>query len=600
MQSFALHDTKDLGAAGSTALGIVRNDSHHWGRRPTSQKALLACLCAILAAAPTSAVAQTQSGPFEVANLAERLGFDQSVTFGNPQKSSVILETTGPGTAIFDYDGDGDNDVLIANGVTLSEHREGTGSPSMLYRNDGPDGFTNVAGAAGLAKLGWGQGVCTGDVDRDGDEDLLITYFGSDTLYINDGKGGFEDGTKAAGLPTSGVRWGAGCAFFDYDRDGRLDLFISNYVDMTLEQMPKPGSAASCYWQKLPVFCGPRSLPKARNYLYRNQGDGTFEDVSESAGILEPGKRFGLGVLAADFNNDGWTDVYVACDQTPSLLYENQRDGSFAERGLEAGVAYNFHGALQAGMGVAAADIDGNGFLDIVKTNFQGDLPSLYMNEDGVFYEDLAREAGLGANKLLGWGVLFLDWDADGLEDILMAHGHIYPEVAEAGIGERYRQPTVLYRGRPNGRFEDVTDQAGPGLAIPRAARGMASGDLDGDGRPEVVVVDLHARPAVLKNEAASGNFLRLELRGTESNRSAIGARVELTTESGKNMIRDVVGGGSFFSQSERALYFGLGSLKAAETLKVRWPNGRLDEFQDVAAGAYQLKEGGKLRESSR
>jgi len=542
----------------------------------------LFCLCA---------GAQTAPPGFRVVDLAEPLGLTETTVFGSPETSSVILETTGPGTAIFDYDGDGDNDVFVANGVTLKQHAEGDGGPSALYRNDGPDGFANVAVQAGLTKIGWAQGVCAADYDNDGDDDLFVAYHGVDTLYRNDGRGRFTDHTNAAGLPTSGTRWGAGCAFLDYDRDGLLDLFVSNYVEMTLDEMPEPGSAASCYWQKLPVFCGPRSLPKARNYLYRNQGDGSFEDVSEAAGILNPGKRFGLGVVAADFNNDGWTDVYVACDQTPSLLYENQTDGTFTERGLEAGVAYNFHGALQAGMGVSVADVDDNGFLDIVKTNFQGDLPSFYLNEDGVFYEDLAREAGLGANKLLGWGVLFLDWDADGREDVLMAHGHIYPEVAQAGIGESYRQPTVLYRGLSGARFADVTAESGPGLSVGRAARGMAAGDLDGDGRPEVVVVDLHSRPSVLANQAEAGNFFRIELEGAESNRSAIGARVEITTASGKQF-QDVVGGGSFFSESERARYFGLGSLKSVDRLRVTWPSGRTDEFESLPAGAYNLKEG--------
>lgn len=545
---------------------------------------------------PTNSSAQAPRIRF--IDIASSLEINQEVFFGATKKSSFIVETTGVGAAIFDADRDGDNDVLIVNGVSLEQYRNGDGEPSVLYLNNGAGKFESVSESNGFSKVGWGQGVCSGDYDNDGDPDLLITYHGVDSLYRNRGDGVFAEVTEAAGLPTEGVRWGSGCAFLDYDNDGYLDLFIANYVDMTIEEMPAPGSSAGCYWKKLPVFCGPRSLPKARNWLYRNRGDGTFQDVSEPAGILKPGKRYGLGVIAADFNNDGHIDIYVACDQTPSLLYENQGDGTFLERGVEAGVAYNFHGALQAGMGVDAADFDGNGFLDLVKTNFQGDLPSLYVNEDGVFYEDLAQMAGLGANKLLGWGVLFSDFDADGKPDILMAHGHIYPEVDAADMGESYLQPTVLYRHLDSGRFEDVTAASGPALATPRPARGMAAGDLDGDGRPEIVIANLNAKPSVLRNEGEPGAFLSIELEGVESNRSAIGARVEIESGERKQM-QDVVGGGSYFSQSEPALYFGLGDVAQVDLVAVRWPGGRTQTFQDVAANRkYFLREGGELSDA--
>lgn len=528
-------------------------------------------------------------------DISESIGITTPVTFGERDKSRYIVETTGVGTAVLDFDGDGHNDVLVVNGITLQQHRNGGGNPSMLYRNDGAGQFSEMGAEAGLGKVGWAQGVCVGDYDNDGAPDVLITYHGTDTLYRNDGAGGFVDVTAEAGLPVEGVRWGSGCAFLDFDNDGYLDLFIANYVDMTIDEMPEPGSSAGCYWKSLPVFCGPRSLPKARNWLYRNRGDGTFDDVSEPAGILEPGKRFALGVVAADFNNDGLIDIYVACDQTPSLLYENQGDGRFKERGVEAGVAYNFHGALQAGMGVAVADYDGNGYLDIVKTNFQGDLPSLYVNEDGVFYEDLSQVAGLGANKFLGWGALFQDFDADGAPDLLMAHGHIYPDIDQADIGESYRQPTVLYRNLQNGRFEDVTATSGPGLATARPARGMASGDLDADGRPEVVIVNLNEPPTILRNQGRQGAFLSLRLEGRESNRSAIGARVEVEA-GGNKLMQDVTGGGSYYSQSDLALYFGLGDATIVDRIAVRWPSGNRQTFEDVAVNSrYALIEGEDL-----
>jgi len=306
-------------------------------------------------------------------------GLKETNTFGGKTQKTFILESTGNGVAIFDYDGDGHNDIFIANGTTL----QGEGGPSFLYHNDGKGNFTLVSDAAGITKKGWAQGVCAGDYDNDGRTDLLVTYYGTNVLYRNLGNGRFADVTKQAGLPVTGVRWGAGCSFTDYDRDGKLDLFISNYVDLDMNATPKPGQDPTCQFKGLPTACGPRGLPAAANVLYHNNGDGTFTDVSVPAGILKPGRRYGLGVVAADFDNDGWPDIYVACDMTPSLLYHNLGNGKFEERAVESGVAYNFDGRLQAGMGVAVADYDGNGFLDIAKTNFSGDLTSLFKNEDG-------------------------------------------------------------------------------------------------------------------------------------------------------------------------------------------------------------------------
>ena len=549
--------------------------------------------CVTLAVAMSLGVsAAPGQGNVEFVDIAGEAGLAGSVHYGDAAKNSYLLETTGTGAAIFDFDSDGDNDILIVNGVTLEEHRDGGGRPSYLYRNDGKGKFTEIAEQAGIAKVGWGQGVCVGDYDNDGAPDLLVTYHGVDALYHNRGDGSFEEVTQEAELPTDGVRWGAGCAFFDYDKDGLLDLFVANYVDMPLDEMPEPGSSKSCYWRNLPVSCGPRSLPKARNYLYRNRGDGRFEDVSRAAGIMEPGPRYALGVLAADFNNDSWTDLYVACDQSPSLLYENRGDGTFIERGLEAGVAYNFHGVLQAGMGVATADYDGDGFLDIAKTNFQGDLPSLYVNEDGEFYEDFAQQAGLGAHKLLGWGVLFEDLDQDSWPDLFMANGHIYPEVDGAGIGESYRQTTLFYRNRRDGRFADMTSEAGPALHQPRPARGVASGDIDGDGRPEILIVNLHEPPSLLKNAASDGAYVSLLLEGAQSNRSAIGARVALEA-GGRIQIRDVTGGGSYYSHSASALFFGLGAADKVERVAIAWPSGTKQEFGNLEANVrYRIVEG--------
>jgi enediyne biosynthesis protein E4 len=534
-------------------------------------------------------------GTYSLLDVTDAWGLGAPITYGNTEKNVYILETTGTGAAVVDYDSDGDNDVVLVNGTTL-EAGSGAGAPlSKLYRNDGGH-FVDVAWEAGLTRRGWGQGVCVGDYDNDGHPDLAMGYFGGPALYHNLGDGRFSEVAEKSGLQQDG-RWTGACAFLDYDNDGLLDLFFSRYVDLDLAKTPKPGERADCNWKGMPVWCGPRGLPPALNSLYRNLGNGRFEEVSEKAGILKPGGRFALGVTAADFNNDNRIDIYVACDMTPSLLYINQGDGTFKEVGSISGAAFSMDGQLQAGMGVAVADYDGNGFLDIIKTNFSGDLPSLYNNEDGEFFEDVSAAAGLGKHRLLGWGVLFEDFDADSKPDILIANGHIYQEVDRYPIGETYRQPTILYRNLGKGRFEDVTKSAGPALQVNRTARGMAAGDLDGDGRPEVVIVNVNDKPAVLRNAAKQGNFFSIRLEGKKSNRSAIGARVTITAN-GVAQVREVTGGGSYYSQSDFALYFGLAAATKVDTVKVRWPSGAEQEMKAVAANKrYRLTEGGALTE---
>ena len=510
-------------------------------------------------------------------DTASDWGFQEANQYGNSVKNTYILETTGNGVAILDFDGDGRNDVFITNGTTL-ERKPGEGPGLLLYHNETSGRFREMGSAAGLNVSGWAQAACAADFDNDGKTDVAVTYYGFNRLFRNVG-GRFQEVTEASRLPVSGTRWGSGCAWVDYDRDGFVDLFVANYVNLDLKTTPKPGQRPECVWKGIPVMCGPVGLPKALNVLYRNRGDGTFEDVSAKAGVLTPGGRYGLGVAVADFNNDGWPDIYVACDQTPSLLYENKRDGTFVERGVEAGVAYNADGRVQAGMGVAIADINGDGFLDIAKTNFSGDLPSLFINEDGRFFRETARDAGLGAHQLLGWGAAFLDADEDGLPDLIMANGHVYPEIDQSKIGERYRQLTLLYRNAGGGKFEDITASGGAPFRAHRPARGLAVGDLDGDGRPEIVIVNMNEPPTVLKNESPRGNWIRVTLEGTKSNRSAIGARVTVES-SGRRQMADLASGGSYYSQNELALYFGLGKAAKVERLTIRWPDG---SSQDIS-----------------
>ncbi|HEU0004740.1 MAG TPA: CRTAC1 family protein [Terriglobia bacterium] len=513
--------------------------------------------------------------------IASRAGLVHTNVYGGRSRKDYILETTGNGAAIFDFDGDGWSDLLFSNGRTLEQAEAVQPNALVLYRNDGTGHFSDITAKAGLEVKGWAQGLCVGDFDNDGQSDVLVTFYGHNRLYRNSGSGSFSDVTARAKLPASGTRWGSGCSFLDYDRDGWLDLFVANYVDLDLGKTPRPGQNPNCFWKGIPVMCGPRGLPPGHNVLYHNQGDGTFADVSEPAGILKPGGRYGLGAVASDFDNDGWADIYVACDQTPSLFYRNRGNGAFEERGIPAGVAYNFDGHAQAGMGVAVADYDANGFFDIVKTNFSGDLPSLYNNEDGKFFSDLSKQAGLAANQLLGWGVLFLDADEDGRKDILMANGHVYPEVDTASTGDRYLQKTLLYRNLGNGRFSDISDASGPAFKSLRPGRGTASGDLDGDGYPEVVIVNMNERPNLLKNEGNLQHAVVVSLSGTTSNRSAIGARVTLEA-GGLRQVDEVRSGGSFYSHSDLALHFGVGGATMLDRLDVRWPNGKIQSWRDL------------------
>jgi len=529
---------------------------------------------------PTAPILNQSATRIRYSDFAGQSGIVHSNTYGGRSRKDYILETTGNGAAIFDFDGDGWSDLLFTNGRTLEQDENAQPAALVLYRNDGTGHFSDVTAKAGLETKGWAQGLCVGDFDNDGHPDVLATFYGHNRLYRNSGSG-FSDVTARAKLPASGTRWGAGCSFLDYDLDGWLDLFVANYVDLDLGKTPKPGQNANCFWKGIPVMCGPRGLPFGHNVLYHNQRDGTFVDVSEPAGILKPGGRYGLGVVASDFDNDGWTDIYVACDQTPSLFYRNRGNGTFEERGSQAGVAYNFDGHAQAGMGVAVADYDGNGFFDIVKTNFSGDLPSLYNNEDGKFFSDLSKQAGLAANQLLGWGVLFLDVDEDGRKDLLLANGHVYPEVDTASTGDRYLQKTLLYRNLGNGRFSDISDVSGPAFKSLRPGRGMASGDLDGDGHPEVVIVNMNERPNLLKNEGSVQHAIVVSLVGTTSNRSAIGARVTLEA-GGLRQMDEVRSGGSFYSHSDLALHFGVGRAATLDRLDVRWPNGKIQSWQDL------------------
>ncbi|MGB6885629.1 MAG: CRTAC1 family protein, partial [Candidatus Acidiferrum sp.] len=433
-----------------------------------------------------------------------------------------------------------------------------------------------------------GQGVCVGDYDNDGFDDIYITSFGKNVLYHNNGTGTFTDVTEKAGVGTNGKRWNTGCAFVDYDRDGHLDLFVANYIDLDLATAPAPESGP-CEYKGVLVACGPPGLLGGKNILFHNNGDGTFTDVSERSGILQANGTFGLGVLTADFNNNGWPDIYVANDSTASALYENKKNGTFSDVAMEAGCALSADGKPQAGMGVSAGDYDLDGNLDIVKTNFAGDTPSLYHNIGGGNFEDVTFTAGLGKHtQYLGWGCGFFDMDNDGWPDILICNGHVYPEVEQLRTEAGYAQQKILYRNLRDGHFEDVSSQGGPGIMVPAPSRGAAFGDFDNDGDIDVVVNTINDFPQLLRCDSRIGNnWLKIKTIGTKSNRSGIGARLRCVTHppgeaKPHQQIDEVRSGGSYISQNDLRVHFGIGKAEKVELLEIRWPSGAVDTLKDV------------------
>ena len=532
-------------------------------------------------------------------NVARESGLNAKTIFGGDHKNKYLLETTGCGVAFYDYDNDGWLDIFLVNGTRLEGFPAGSEPTSHLFRNNRDGTFTDVTLKAGVAHSGWGQGCCVGDYDNDGWDDLFVTYFGKDVLYHNNGDGTFTDVSQKAGVAGNGKRWNTGCAFVDYDRDGKLDLFVANYIDMDLATAPVPESGP-CLYKSVMVACGPPGLQGGKNILYHNNGDGTFTDVSEAAGILGASGTYGLGVLTADFDNDGWPDIYVADDSTASALYQNKKNGKFQDIAIEAGCALSPDGKPQAGMGVSAADYDMDGNLDIVKTNFAGDTPSLYHNQGGANFEDTTFTAGLGAHtQFLGWGCCFFDMDNDGWPDILICNGHVYPEVEQLKTEAGYAQRKLLYQNLRNGHFADVSFQAGPGISEPSPSRGAAFGDFDNDGDVDIVVNTVNDYPQLLRCDSKlANNWIKVRTIGTKSNRSGIGARLTCVSQAPgepkpHRQIDEVRSGGGYFSQNDLRVHFGLGKAEKVDLLEIRWPSGQIDTLKDVKANhVIYVKEG--------
>jgi len=536
----------------------------------------------------------TSAPKVQFQDIAAKAGLTARHVTGAQSEKKYIIETTGSGVALFDYDNDGWLDVFLVNGTTLEGFPKGQEPTNHLYRNNKNGTFSDVTEKANLARSGWGQGACVGDFDNDGYDDLFVTYWGQNALYRNNRNGTFTDVTEKAGLLHKDVRWSTGCSFLDYDKDGDLDLFVANYVDFDISKTPAKGSNQYCLWKGVPVMCGPRGLPAGRNILYQNNGDGTFTDVSEKSGVARPTGRYAFTSLVSDYDNDGWPDIYVACDSTPNILYHNEGDGTFTDIGLISGTAVNEDGQEQAGMGVSAADYDLDGFFDIVKTNFADDVPTLYHNSGDGSFVDVTYTAQLGVNtRFLGWGAGFFDFDHDGRKDIFMVNGHVYPEVEALNANSPYKQERALFWNLRNGTFLDISAQAGQGILDRRSSRGAAVGDLDNDGGLEIVVNNMNDTPSLLKNYGEKQNWILIKTVGSKSNRDGIGARVTVVA-AGLKQMDEVRSGGSYISQNDLRLHFGIGGATRVERVEILWPSGRKESFENLKANQVAVLEEGK------
>ncbi len=520
-------------------------------------------------------------------DVAGKAGLNDIFYCGSDTAKKYIIETLGNGVALIDYNNDGFPDVFFVTASRLEGFSPGQEPSNHLYRNNRDGTFTRVTQEAGLVQSGWGQGVCAGDFDNDGFVDLFVTYFGQNRLYHNAGNGRFIDVTREAGLLQE-TRWATGCAFLDYDRDGKLDLFVANYIVFEKEKIPPPGASPNCRWKGIAVMCGPKGLPGGTNQLFHNEGSGRFRNVSGPSLVSAAKDRYSLSVTTLDFDHDGWPDIYVAVDSQASILYRNNHDGTFTDVAVEAGVAYRDDGHEQAGMGSAAGDFDGDGRLDLVKTNFIDDTANLYRNSGDGSFEDVTHSTGLARNtKFMGWGTAFLDFDNDGWPDIFMVNGHVYPEIESKAENSAYRQRSILYRNLDGKKMEDVSEGAGPGVKARRSSRGLAIGDFDNDGNIDIFVNNMNETPSLLRNSGSGRHFTSLRLVGAKSNRSAIGARVTVTAGA-RRQVQEVRSGSTFLSQSDLRLHFGLADSETVSKIEIEWPYANLREtLADVPADRF-------------
>jgi enediyne biosynthesis protein E4 len=534
-----------------------------------------------------AAVSTPASSPVQYIDVAEQAGLKVPNVWGGVEHKRIIIETKGSGIAFFDYDNDGWLDIYLTNGNRLDEHWSAEKEPTThLYKNNRDGTFTDVTAESGLGRTGWQTGICVGDYDNDGWDDLFCTFWGRNILFHNNGNGTFSDVTQKAGLTQAKGRWGTGSSFLDYDRDGHLDLFVCNFVYLDPDKPPNTSDMNFCQWKGVPTMCGPRGLPGDTNILYHNNGDGTFTDVSEKAGILKPGPRYSITSVSYDFDNDGWPDIYVAVDSEPSILFKNNHDGTFTDVAVMAGCAYNDDGHEQAGMGLGVADYDCDGWFDIFKTNFADDTCNLYHNNGDGTFSDLSFNSGVGINNnYVAWGCGFIDYDNDGWSDIVQINGHVYPEIDKYNFGETFKNPRLVYKNLGNGRFKDVSSEMGPGITAHFSSRGAAFGDYDNDGGMDILILNMNELPSLLHNVGGSKqNWIKLKLVGTKCNRTAIGARARVIT--GKHIQMDEVSsGGSVMSQNDLRLHFGLGTVETIDAIEIKWPTTqKIERFTQVKA----------------
>jgi hypothetical protein len=531
--------------------------------------------------APTSATALPPFSRF--VDVGASAGLTKTMIYGVPDHMTYIVESNGGGCAFFDYDNDGWMDIFIVGGRLLKEIPRD--ASNRLYHNNRDGTFTDVTEKAGLFDCGWANGVCVGDYNNDGFEDLFVTYYGQNKLYRNNGDGTFADVTEKAGLLYPHTRFGSGCTFLDYNRDGLLDLFVSNYVEIDLATAPRPSlDVPNCNYEGVPTSCGPVGLPAPPHFLYRNNGDGTFTDVSKESGVAAMRGSFGFTAVAFDADEDGWQDIFVACDSTPSLMLMNNRDGTFREEALLRGVALGTGGELLGGMGAYAGDYDLDGHLDIVKTHFQNQSTGLYRNNGKGEFDDVTGPAGFSSERrFISWGTGIVDFDNDGYPDVVVVTGTVYPELEKVYAKYPALSPRLMYRNQGNGKFVQLGDEAGPGISAKHSSRGCAFGDFDNDGDIDMVIMNRNEPPSLLRNDAPSGNhWLKIRLEGTKSNRSALGSRVILHYGD-KVQAQCLTSQSSFLSSNDPRLHFGLGKVTIAD-FEVYWPTGARENFSGIAA----------------
>ena len=529
-------------------------------------------------------------------DVAQQAGLTTPNVWGGIDTKRIIIETKGSGLAFFDYDNDGWLDIYLTNGSRLDAHwAPGREPATHLYKNNRDGTFTDVTDKSGLGRTGWQTGVCVGDYDNDGWDDLFCKFWGHNILFHNNGNGTFTDVTRKAGLAQEKGRWGTGCTFLDYDRNGFLDLFVCNFVKLDPDKPLSTSDMSFCQWKGVPTMCGPRGLPGDTDILYHNNGDGTFTDVSEKAGILKPGPRYSISATSYDFDNDGWPDIYVAVDSEPSMMFKNNHDGTFTDVAVIAGCAYNEDGHEQAGMGLGVADYDCDGWFDIFKTNFADDTSDLYHNNGDGTFSDLSFNSGVGINNsYVAWGCGFIDYDNDGWADIVQVNGHVYPEIDNYNFGESFKNPRLVYKNLGNGRFKDVSAETGPGISARFSSRGAAFGDYDNDGGMDILILNMNDLPSLLHNVGGNKqNWIKIKLLGTKCNRTAIGARARVAT--GNHIQMDEVHGGtSVMSQSDFRLHFGVGKVETVDWIEIKWPTTqKVERFTQVKANQIlTIREG--------